>query len=44
MIANAFPYLLMIGVTALASAFALAVDRAEQRDWRDSKKSHSAGH
>ncbi len=44
MIANVAPYLLMIGVTVLASAFALAVDRAEQRDWRDSKKSHPAGH
>jgi hypothetical protein len=44
MIANAVPYLLMVGVTILASAFALAVDRAEKRGWRDDKTSHPAGH
>lgn len=44
MIANAVPYLVIIGVTVLASAFALAVDRAEKRGWRDHKASHPAGH
>ncbi|MBN8736367.1 MAG: hypothetical protein J0H27_08870 [Xanthomonadales bacterium] len=42
MIANVAPYVLMIGVTALAAAFALAVARAEKRGWRDRKTSRPA--
>ena len=39
MIETAVPYLLMIGVTALAVWFVWAVGRAEKRGWRDPKRS-----
>ena len=38
MIETAVPYLLMIGVTALAVWFVWAVGRAEKRGWRDPER------